>query len=83
MVYPELVNISGFRFVHHSRSTGRGGGVGFYIKDELPCHVKNVCPYVDSQFEKIIFKNIIETCIGSKKYILCNIYRAPSGTDNE
>jgi Reverse transcriptase (RNA-dependent DNA polymerase) len=76
--YAELVNIPGYKFVHRSRGTGRGGGVGFYIKDNLNCNILDLCPSVDSQFENII----IETTICRKKYILCNIYRAPSSVDN-
>jgi hypothetical protein len=44
----------------------------------MPIKIMNVCPYVDSQFENIV----IETTICSKKYFLCNIYRAPSSMDN-
>jgi hypothetical protein len=55
-----------------------GGGVGFYIKDDLSFKVMNMCPFIDSQFENII----IETTISRKKYYLCNIYRAPSTNEN-
>jgi hypothetical protein len=45
---------------------GGGGGVGFYIKDNLNCKILDLCPYIDSQFENIA----IETTICHKKYIL-------------
>jgi hypothetical protein len=76
--YADLVNIPGFKFLYRLRSTGRGSGVGFYIKDNLNCKILDLCPYIDSQFENIA----IETTICRKKYILCNIYRAPSSVDH-
>jgi hypothetical protein len=72
------VYLPGYKFIHNARKSGRGGGVGFYIKDDLTYKIMNVCPFVDSQFENII----IEMTISRKKYFLCNIYRAPSTNDN-
>jgi hypothetical protein len=70
----DLVSIPGFRFVYQPRRVGRGGGVGFYIREEVQFREMNVCEFVDSQFENIV----IEATICKTKFILCNIYRAPS-----
>jgi hypothetical protein len=77
--YPELVNIPGFKFVYKLRTSGRGGGVGFYVNDDFQFSVLNVVPFVESQFENIV----LETVVDSKKYYLCNIYRAPHSPTNE
>jgi Reverse transcriptase (RNA-dependent DNA polymerase) len=77
--YAELVDIPGFRFIFKTRSQGRGGGVGFYIKDNLQFTEFSPVPFIDSQFEYIA----IETVISRKKYMLCNIYRAPTSAGNE
>ena len=37
--YPELVNIKGFKLFLKTRSGLRGGGVAFYVYDELPCKI--------------------------------------------
>jgi hypothetical protein len=77
--YAELVDIPGFRFIFKNRSQGSGGGVGFYIKDNLQFTEISPVPFIDSQFEYIA----IETVISKKKYYLYNIYRAPNSVGNE
>jgi hypothetical protein len=37
--YPELVKIEGFTLVTKIRNKGRGGGIGFYIKESLKFRV--------------------------------------------
>ena len=39
--YPDLVNISGFKLFIKTRTNCRGGGVAFYIKDDITCKIKN------------------------------------------
>jgi hypothetical protein len=56
-----------------------GGGVGFYLREELSCNIINPIPFVDSQFEYIA----IETTICNKKYYLCNNYRAPQNPNGD
>jgi hypothetical protein len=51
--FPELVNIPGFKYEYKSGSVGRGGGVGFYINENLSYNVIQPVPFVDSQFEYI------------------------------
>jgi hypothetical protein len=77
--YPDLVNIPGFKFVYKLRTSGRGGGVGFYVNDVFQFSLLNLVPFVDSQFENIV----LETVVDNKKHYLCNIYRAPSSPANE
>jgi Reverse transcriptase (RNA-dependent DNA polymerase) len=77
--HAELVNIPGFNFVYKLRSIGRGGGVGFYLRDDLQYKILDIYPFVNFQFENII----VETCINKKKYYLCNIYRSPNSNTNE
>jgi Reverse transcriptase (RNA-dependent DNA polymerase) len=77
--YPEAVNIPGFKFVYKCRSSGRGGGVGFYLKETLSHKIVNTTEFVDSQFEHIT----IETVIAKKKYYLSNIYRAPNNREGD
>jgi hypothetical protein len=77
--YPEAVTIPGFKFVYKCRNSGRGGGVGFYLKDTLSYKIVNTTEFVDSQFEHIT----IETVIAKKKYYLSNIYRAPNNREGD
>jgi hypothetical protein len=72
--YPELIKITGYRFVCKTRGDGRGGGVGFYLRDDLSYNIISPIPFIDSQFEYIA----LETTLCNKKYYLCNIYRAPN-----
>jgi hypothetical protein len=62
--YPDLVNIPGFKFVYKLRASGRGGGVGFYVNDNLQFSTVNLVPFIDSQFENIT----LETVVDNKKY---------------
>jgi exonuclease III len=77
--HPDLFNIDGFKFVYKSREKGQGGGVGFYIKNELQFTIRDFIPFIDSQFESLV----LETSINNKKYFLCNVYRAPAGLNDE
>jgi hypothetical protein len=53
--YPELMQIPGYHpFIFKQRSGMRGGGVGFYIKDNISFEVINHC----SHFENKIFESI-------------------------
>jgi hypothetical protein len=61
---PNLVDIPGFKFVFKSRVTGKGGGVGFYIRDDLHFNIVNASSFHDSQFENIT----VDITISKKKY---------------
>jgi hypothetical protein len=52
--YPDLVNIPGFNLILNSRSSSRGGGVGFYIKDNIDFKtLNNLSPFFEKEFESI------------------------------
>ena len=53
ITHPDLYQIPGFNFVYLQRSFGRGGGVGFYVRDSLTfkslpnlCFSENVIEYL-------------------------------------
>lgn len=48
-------SIKGFNFVYKLREHGRGGGVAFYIKEDLKYKVKESL----SIFEENIFENLV------------------------
>jgi hypothetical protein len=58
--------------------TRGGGGVGFYVKDDLQFRVCNLYQFIESQFENIT----IEVTINKQKFLLCNIYRSPNVVGN-
>jgi hypothetical protein len=73
--YPDLVNIPGFNLIHNTRSCSRGGGVGFYIKDNFDYKIINdLSPFFEKEFESLT----IEISTPGKKIILSNVYRSPS-----
>jgi hypothetical protein len=74
----ELVDIPGFNFTYKARQDGRGGGVGFYVKQDIQFREINLCQFIESQFENLI----IEVTIDKKKFLLCNIYRSPNVAGN-
>jgi hypothetical protein len=65
--------------VYKLRANGRGGGVGFYVNDDLQFSTVNLVPFIDSQFENIT----LETVVDNKKIYLCNIYCAPTSPTQE
>jgi hypothetical protein len=77
--YPDLFNIPGFSFVYKLRSNGRGGGVAFYVQNDIKFSIKNVVPFIDSQFENLV----LEAYINKQKYYFCNVYRSPTSPHNE
>jgi hypothetical protein len=77
--YPDLANITGFKLILNSRSNSRGGGVGFYIKDNIDFKtLNNLSPFLKKEFESIT----IEINVYGKKTILSNIYRSPTPSTN-
>ena len=77
--YPELVNIKGFKLILKTRSIIRGGGVAFYVKDEIPCKiVNNLTVFIEKEFECLT----VEIVLNRKKITLSNIYRSPTPTAN-
>ena len=54
-MYPELVNLPGFKpLIFKKRRDMRGGGVGFFIRNNLSATVQeNLSPFVNKIFESI------------------------------
>jgi hypothetical protein len=72
---PSLVEIPGFKFIYKCRISTRGGGVGFYIKNNISHKILNNLSY----FEENSFECLtVEIRVKSRKYVLSTIYRPPS-----
>ena len=77
--YPDLVNINGFKFFTKNRTNSRGGGIAFYIKNDISCKIKhNLSPFFEKEFECLT----VEIVLNKKKVLLSNIYRSPTPTAN-
>jgi len=78
--YPDLVQLPGFQSIIFSgRALGRGGGVGFYIREGLHFEkIENLSTFTDKTFECLS----IEMHYPNKKIILSNIYRSPNPPPN-
>ncbi len=77
--YTELVQIPGYTFTHKQRTSSRGGGVGFYIRNSITYKIVSEL----SQFTANIFESLtIEAKIGKKTYLLTSIYRSPNPPKN-
>ncbi len=73
--HPDLVNIPGFNLIHSQRKNNRGGGVGFYIKDNINFKtVKTLSPFIPYSFECLT----IEIILKSKRTSISSIYRSPN-----
>ena len=73
--HPHLISIPGYNFTHSERKTGRGGGVGFYVKDEI---VFKIIPELSLFIPKIFECLTIEVLLENKKSSFSSIYRSPS-----
>ena len=73
--HPHLINIPGFNFSHSERKIGRGGGVGFYVKDDLNF---KIIPELSLFIPKIFECITIEVQLDNKKSSFSSIYRSPS-----
>lgn len=77
--YNDLVNINGFNFVSKTRTTSRGGGIAFYVKNDIPFKMLN---NHTSMQEKTFECLTIEINLNKKKLVLSNIYRSPNPPSN-
>ena len=75
-----MYNIEGYAFVESHRPVRTGGGVGIYLKRDVPFQHRtdliihnDLCDYIFVEIEKGIFQQ-------SKKIVIAVIYRRP-GTD--
>ena len=61
----------GFSLIHRPRSTGIGGGVGFFIRESFKCRKVDTTNY--SSFENIV----ISISVSGRTLLLASIYRPP------
>jgi hypothetical protein len=80
--YVNLIDLPGFqRLIYKNRTMGRGGSVGFYVKNGLS--VKQIEPPF-RHFEGHVFESLTLEISGSdsdgnhRHYIVSNIYRSPT-----
>jgi len=71
--------LPGFNLIVNMRKKSRGGGVGFYIRENTKC---NVIKHLTVMNEKIFESIAAEVFINKKKYILANYYRSPNSPPN-
>jgi hypothetical protein len=79
--YPNLLELPGFqKLVFKNRSIGRGGGVGFYIRNGLTYKVLNppLRHFEDKVFESLSIEITDSNSVGNKRYVISNVYRSPS-----
>ena len=77
--YPDLINIHGFKLFIKTRTDSRGGGVAFYVKDDITCKIKhNLSPFIEKEFECLT----VEIVLNKKKVLLSNIYKSPTPNAN-
>lgn len=73
--YPDLLQIPGFTFYFKSRNVGKGGGVGFYVKNDLKVKIiNNLSNFIDKTFEVLT----LEITFNSKKFLVSSLYRTPT-----
>jgi exonuclease III len=79
-----LLKIPGFNLCFKNRSTGRGGGVGFYIRDDLDFEIVEppFSYYVDKIFESLTLCIKDNSCNKTRQYIISSVYRSPSPINN-
>ena len=77
---PSLLSIPGFQpLVYKCRSKGRGGGVGFYIRNGINYKIiENLSPFKDKIFESLTLEITQQHNNTTKHYLACSIYRSPS-----
>jgi hypothetical protein len=83
--YDSLITLPGYqRLVYKNRKSGKGGGVGFFIKEGL--NYKIITPpfnhFEDRLFESLIIEISNKNNSKSVPYLIANIYRSPSPVPN-
>ena len=78
--HPESVIIPGFKLIFKSREKIQGGGIGFYILEEIPVKIiKELLFFKEKLFESLTVQIAYNKC----KFLLCNIYRSPTLEDGQ
>ena len=73
------IQIPGFNFFHKARAFSRGGGVGFYVNENLSA---KIIENLSSFHEKIFESLTIEISHKNQKTLSSNIYRSASPNAN-
>jgi len=78
--HPELLNIPGFqKVIFKTRKNCNGGGVGFYVKNNLKYKIVNI----PNMFQEKVFESLtIEVQINKKRFLLSSVYRPPNTLPN-
>ena len=77
--HPDLVKIPGFNLFMKTRSLTTGGGVAFFVKDNIHCKIlEKHSSFIEKDFECLT----VEIILNRKKIILSNIYRSPTSHSN-
>ena len=81
--YANLIPIPGFqKLVFKNRLTGRGGGVGFYIREGIHYKIiENVAGWQDKLFESISLKLTYTSNKGTKNFLVSSCYRSPTSVN--
>ena len=72
----ELVNITGYSFISNHRKSKTGGGVGFYLHNDLQYKLLNECKLSDPEVIESLFVEI--TVPHGKNIIVGCVYRPPN-----
>ena len=78
--YPKLLIIPGFQeIIYANRKKGKGGGVGFYIRNGINCTILNSnVGFTDKLFESLTVKLTYSCDSRAKSVIVSNVYRSPT-----
>ena len=78
--FPQLLTIPGFQPPFYlNRKKGRGGGVGFYVRNGLSAKIlPDLTSNIDKVFESISDEISYTLNNLAKQYIVSNIYRSPT-----
>ena len=73
--HPELLKIPNYQLFFKQRNNARGGGVGFYVREDIPTKVNQL---MSPFYEKILESLTIEILLNKKKIYLTSFYRPPN-----
>lgn len=78
--YPHLLSIPGFQpLIFRNRAKGRGGGVGFYIRNGLTCKImEQLSPFHDKIIETLTVQISYTSNRQTKHFLASSLYRSPS-----
>ena len=77
----EFMNCDGFKFISNNRENRQGGGVGLFVRDDIPFVVKKQLSKHD---QEMTFESLcIECVIDNRKVLVCVVYRSPSASLQE